>query len=73
MFKRMVLKRVLDEVGRLQNATKKRRGENEVDRNAKKWVNMLNGISHTQKQSANGPLLIRRNKHLHSAIIFKRK
>ena len=54
----MVLKRALDEVGGLENAMKKRSAENGVDRNVKKWVNTLNGISHTQKQSANGPLLI---------------
>ena len=53
-----MLKRVLDEVQRLENATKKQSVENGVDRNVKKWVNTLNGISHTQKQSANGPLLI---------------
>ena len=58
MLQRMVLKRALDEVGGLENAMKKRSAENGVDRNVKKWVNTLNGISHTQKQSANGPLLI---------------
>jgi len=58
VLERMVLKRVLDEVQRLENATKKQSVENGVDRNVKKWVNTLNGISHTQKQSANGPLLI---------------
>jgi hypothetical protein len=58
MFKRMMLKRVRGAVQRLENAKKKRSAENGVDRNVKKWVNTLNGISHTQKQSANGPLLI---------------
>jgi len=58
VFRAMVLKRVLGEVQRLENAKKKRSAENGVDRNVKKWVNTLNGISHTQKQSANGPLLI---------------
>jgi len=58
VFRAMVLKRVLDEVGGLENATKKRSIENGVDTNVKKWVNTLSGISHTQKQSANGPLLI---------------
>jgi len=54
----MVLKRGLGAMGRLEKAMKKQSVENGVDRNVKKWVNTLNGISHTQKQSANGPLLI---------------
>jgi hypothetical protein len=54
----MALRRVSGEVERLENATKKRSIENGVDTNVKKWVNTLSGISHTQKQSANGPLLI---------------
>ena len=58
MFRKMALEGVLDEVVGLENDTKKRSAENGVDRNVKKWVNTLNGISHTQKQSANGPLLI---------------
>jgi len=39
----MALKGVLGEMGRLENATKKRSAENGVDRNVKKWVNTLNG------------------------------
>ncbi len=58
MFRAMVLRRVSGEVERLENATKKWSIENGVDTNVKKWVNTLSGISHTQKQSANGPLLI---------------
>ena len=58
MFRAMALRRVSGEVERLENATKKRSIENGVDTNVKKWVNTLSGISHTQKQSANGPLLI---------------
>jgi hypothetical protein len=58
VFRAMVLRRVSGEVERLENATKKWSIENGVDTNVKKWVNTLSGISHTQKQSANGPLLI---------------
>jgi hypothetical protein len=58
VLERMALRRVSGEVERLKNATKKRSIENGVDTNVKKWVNTLSGISHTQKQSANGPLLI---------------
>lgn len=53
-----MLKMGFGKMGRFGNAIKKGSAENGVDRNVKTWVNTLSGISHTQKQSANGPLLI---------------
>lgn len=58
MLERKVLKMGFGKMGRFGNAIKKGSAENGVDRNVKTWVNTLSGISHTQKQSANGPLLI---------------